>query len=58
VRMKGNLAVVTPEPYSAKPEYGEKCPTDCYATDRNVVNRRKVLDQQKARNEASASVAR
>lgn len=39
VRMVGNLAVVNSETYTAKPEYGEKCPTDCYATRRNVVRR-------------------
>ncbi len=43
VTMQGNLAVVTPEPYTAKGEYGDRCPTDAYATDRNMVNRDRVL---------------
>ena len=36
VRMRGNLAVVTAEPYGAKAEYGAKCPTEAYDRLRNV----------------------
>jgi Na+-translocating ferredoxin:NAD+ oxidoreductase subunit B len=48
-----NLAEVNSEPYTAKPEYGEKCPTDCYATDRNSVNRGKALAQMGTRTETT-----
>lgn len=43
VTMQGNLAVVTPDPYTAKPEYGAKCPTDAYASGINSVNKAVVL---------------
>ncbi|MFP4112867.1 MAG: RnfABCDGE type electron transport complex subunit B [Spirochaetota bacterium] len=43
VTMQGNLAVVTPEPYAAKPEYGAKCPTAAYASGINSVNKARVL---------------
>lgn len=46
VTMEGNLAVVNAENYTAKLEYGEKCPTDCYAAGRNVVNQQRVLGAQ------------
>jgi ferredoxin len=36
VQMKGNLAVVNTENYTAKPEYGDKCPTDSYTTRANI----------------------
>ncbi|NBC29568.1 MAG: RnfABCDGE type electron transport complex subunit B [Spirochaetes bacterium] len=38
VQMHGNLAVVNTKPYTAKAEYGEKCPTDAYTTRANIVN--------------------
>ncbi|HUX19631.1 MAG TPA: RnfABCDGE type electron transport complex subunit B [Spirochaetia bacterium] len=53
VVMQGNLAIVNTEAYTAKPEYGEKCPTDSYATDRNMVNRDAVLVQMNKKREAS-----
>ncbi len=40
VKMDGNLAVVTTDPYSAKAEYGEKCPTGAYGVGCNVVRRK------------------
>jgi Na+-translocating ferredoxin:NAD+ oxidoreductase subunit B len=43
VTMQGNLAVVTADPYTAKPEYGVKCPTDAYASGINSVQKAKVL---------------
>ena len=43
VAMQGNLAVVTSDPYTAKPEYGVKCPTGAYNVGRNSVNKAKVL---------------
>jgi electron transport complex protein RnfB len=49
VTMQGNLAVVNTENYSAKPEYGAKCPTDSYNTDKNSVNRERVLAVLKER---------
>ena len=36
--MNGNLAVVNTENYTAKAEYGQKCPTDAYSTRKNSVN--------------------
>jgi hypothetical protein len=39
VTMNGNLAVVTPEPYAAKPEYGAKCPTGAYASGINSIRK-------------------
>ena len=38
VRMDRNLAVVNTEKYTAKAEYGKKCPTNAYTTRANVVN--------------------
>ena len=43
VAMQGNLAVVNTESYTAKPEYGVKCPTDSYASDRNMVKRDEAI---------------
>jgi electron transport complex protein RnfB len=43
VTMQGNLAVVTPEPYNAKPDYGAKCPTDAYASGINSIRKAEVL---------------
>lgn len=43
VTMNGNLAVVTPEPYAAKPEYGAKCPTTAYACGINSVRKTEAL---------------
>jgi Na+-translocating ferredoxin:NAD+ oxidoreductase subunit B len=43
VTMQGNLAVVTPDPYSAKPEYGAKCPTTSYNSGSNSVRKAEVL---------------
>ena len=43
VTMQGNLAVVSAEPYAAKPEYGAKCPTDAYASGINSVRKAEVL---------------
>ncbi len=51
VSMQGNLAVVNTEHYTAKPEYGEKCPTDCYASDRNMVKRDEVLSAMERKRE-------
>ena len=48
VTMSGNLAVVTPEPYAAKPEYGEKCPTNAYSCGCNSVNKARVLGHEPA----------
>lgn len=39
VSITDNLAQVNTESYSAKGEYGDKCPTDCFAVNRNVVNK-------------------
>ncbi len=36
VAMNGSLAVVNTENYTAKPEYGAKCPTDAYSSRRNL----------------------
>lgn len=54
VAMVGNLAVVNEASYTAKPEYGERCATDSYATGRNVVNREKVLEEMRRRAEQTA----
>jgi Na+-translocating ferredoxin:NAD+ oxidoreductase subunit B len=43
VTMNGNLAVVTPDPYSAKPEYGAKCPTAAYSSGVNSVRKTEAL---------------
>jgi len=43
VTMNNNLAVVTPEPYAAKPEYGAKCPTSAYASGVNSIRKAEVL---------------
>jgi len=43
VLLDGSLAVVNTRNYTAKAEYGEKCPTESYATYINVVNKDKVL---------------
>ena len=51
VSMEGNLAVVNTEHYTAKPEYGVKCPTDCYASDRNMVKRDEVLTAMERKRE-------
>ena len=44
VRLEGNLAVVATETYTAKVDYGEKCPTDSCAEGRNVIHRERVLE--------------
>lgn len=38
VRMEGTLAVVNTDPYTAKPEYGAKCPTGAYNVWENLEN--------------------
>jgi Na+-translocating ferredoxin:NAD+ oxidoreductase RNF subunit RnfB len=43
VQMDGNLAVVTAEPYAAKPEYGAKCPTGAYNYGINSIRKAEVL---------------
>ena len=43
VTMDGNLAVVTPDPYGAKPEYGAKCPTAAYASGINSIRKAEAL---------------
>ena len=43
VTMQGNLAVVTAEPYAAKPEYGVKCPTSAYTSNVNAINRPELV---------------
>ena len=53
VALVGNLAVVNAANYTAKSEYGAKCPTDCYADDRNVVNRDRALSRREPVEEAS-----
>ncbi|HUZ17420.1 MAG TPA: RnfABCDGE type electron transport complex subunit B [Spirochaetia bacterium] len=52
VAMVGNLAVVNTKNYTAKSEYGVKCPTDSYADDRNSVNRERELEKLAERREA------
>lgn len=48
VTMQGNLAVVNTENYHAKPEYGEKCPTDAYSSRKNIVNYEPFLEKEAA----------
>lgn len=43
VQMQGNLAVVNTDPYTAKPEYGDKCPTDAYTSRANIVKYEKFV---------------
>jgi electron transport complex protein RnfB len=57
VQMNGNLAVVNTENYTAKPEYGEKCPTDAYSTRKNIVNHEKVLARERAKRGEAEEVA-
>ncbi|MFP4376957.1 MAG: RnfABCDGE type electron transport complex subunit B [Spirochaetales bacterium] len=51
VVMKGNLAVVTADPYTAKPEYGEKCPTGAYSHGENSIRKIEVLGHPAAGDE-------
>ncbi len=51
VRLEGNLAVVATQTYTAKSEYGAKCPTDSYAEGRNVIHRDRVLESLAKRKE-------
>jgi len=46
VTMNGNLAVVNTENYTAKAEYGQKCPTDAYSTRKNSVNYESFLKNE------------
>lgn len=46
VAMDGNLAVVNTKEYTAKIEYGEKCPTASYAQYVNIVKKDEVLGRQ------------
>jgi electron transport complex protein RnfB len=46
VKLEGKLAVVNTEDYTAKAEYGVKCPTDAYSTRRNIVNFERFLPAQ------------
>ena len=48
VQMDGNLAVVNPEPYTAKPEYGAKCPTGAYSHGINSIRKAEVLSHPPA----------
>jgi Na+-translocating ferredoxin:NAD+ oxidoreductase subunit B len=43
VSMENNLARVNTTNYTARPEYGDKCPTDAYSSNRNSVNKQEVL---------------
>jgi Na+-translocating ferredoxin:NAD+ oxidoreductase subunit B len=53
VTMNGNLAVVTPEPYAAKPEYGARCPTAAYASGINSIRKTEALGYVPAGEEAA-----
>ena len=54
VAVANNLARVNTDNYTAKPEYGAKCPTDCYASNRNSVRKDEVMARQAAAREKSA----
>ena len=56
VSMNGNLAVVNTENYTAKAEYGQKCPTDAYSSRKNSVKHESFIgDKSKERAPAEAS---
>jgi len=57
VSMHGNLAVVNTQNYTARPEYGEKCPTNSYNTDQNSINREKVIAALEAERRKREKVA-
>ncbi|MFW6313896.1 MAG: RnfABCDGE type electron transport complex subunit B [Spirochaetota bacterium] len=57
VTMHNNLAVVTPEPYAAKPEYGTKCPTGAYASGINSIRKAEVLGHAPTGGEAMSDAA-
>ncbi len=44
VGLEDNLAFVNTENYAAKHEYGEKCPTDAYTSNRNSEKKRSYID--------------
>ncbi|TVR33402.1 MAG: RnfABCDGE type electron transport complex subunit B [Spirochaetaceae bacterium] len=48
VSVTDNLARVNTSNYSAKPEYGAKCPTECYNSNRNLVKKDEAMARIKA----------
>ncbi|MFP4374530.1 MAG: RnfABCDGE type electron transport complex subunit B [Spirochaetaceae bacterium] len=57
VQMKGNLAVVNTENYTAKAEYGEKCPTDSYTTRANITRYERFVKTPAAVGAAAGAAA-
>ncbi|TVQ38834.1 MAG: RnfABCDGE type electron transport complex subunit B [Spirochaetaceae bacterium] len=55
VSVRDNLARVNTRNYSAKPEYGAKCPTQCYNSNRNLVNKEAAMTRIAAQRRARAA---
>lgn len=58
VSMSGNLAVVNTDVFTAKHEYGDKCPTSAYSSNINAVRRPELQSSERAAEVADGSETR